>query len=272
MSIQLGIVEIRNIIKTIKDNYRYDFANYSLASFKRRLEKFIVDNHMSSSQEFISNISDNKTYFLNFLYQISVSETEMFRDPSFWVALRDIIIPQISKNKELNIWIPGATSGEEAYSLCILLNENYFLKKANITITALCQKNIDFIQAGIYEMKKTEVNTSNYERFGGKFDLKEYFKVHNNRVYMDTSLIEKADFRVMDIARERPDKKFNFVLFRNRMIYYNRYLQNTVLKNIDECIEKDGYLALGIKESIDEVLLNASFILYDKDEKILKKI
>jgi len=210
--------------------------------------------------------------FQIFLQEISIPDTEMFRDPSYWKIFRDQIIPGFLQRNEFNIWIASSITGEELYSLCIILKEEHLLKNVKICATNISQRNIDFIRSGIYDLKKMEINEANYERYEGKYNLNEYYKTFNNKAYMDTSLIDNVKFINFDIIKDEFPYEIEILFIRNMMLYFNRYLQNLVIQEIDKKIKKGGFLTLGVKESIIENNISSQYIKIYKEENIFKKV
>lgn len=267
----LGIVEFRNIISSINEYYGVDFSNYALTSFKRRLEKFIHDNRIAYPVDLIEKIRSDSVFYEKFLRDITVKDTEMFRDPSYWIVMRNEILPKLLKEGNLKIWVANSNSGEELYSLAITLSELGMLHKARIIATNISQKNIDYIKTGVYDLKKIEAYQSNYERTDGVRKLSDYYITNNNKAYMDSSLIDNVEFVSYNMFAEESLGEFKFISFRNVMLYYNRTLQNQALEIIYNSLLKGGFMAIGIKETLSDVIIG-KYILVNKDEKIYKKI
>ena len=197
----------------------------------------------------------------------------MFRDPSFWRILRDDIIPNILLNhKNINIWHAGCSSGEEVLSMAILLKEMDILDKARIIATDVDRVILDKAKKATYPLKNMELNEKNYIRFQGTESLSNYYTIHNNHAVMDPSLIQNVSFREHDLVRGGVFNKFDLVLCRNVMIYFNQNLQNEVLKKLHECLFKYSYLVIGSKESLIWCEIANKFIVVNNEEKIYKKI
>ncbi len=268
---QVGISDIRNIVKKIKEVHNIDFSNYALTSFKRRIEKYLDTHRLTNINTLINKITSDRMSFQIFLQDISIPDTEMFRDPSYWKIFRDQILPGFLHQDEFNIWIASSTTGEELYSLCIILKEEHLLKNAKIFATNISQRNIDLIRNGIYDLKKMEMNEANYERYEGKYNLKDYYKTYNNKAHMDTSLIENVKFINFDITKDEFPYEVEILFIRNMMLYFNRYLQNLIIQGIDNKIKKGGFLTLGVKENITENNISSQYIKIHNEENIFKK-
>lgn len=272
MNINLGIVDIRNIVSTIESKYSISFANYSLTSFKRRLENFLKENFMTNVADFIFRISRDKALFDKFLAYILVNDTEMFRDPSFWDYLGQNYVSAISKYSKQKIWIPECTTGEELFSLMILLKEHNKTDFVDIYASSLSAKKIELTSNGIFDSKKIELFASNYSRAGGKFNLSNYYETFNNSVTFNPELISKVKFNVINLATEKFFQDFDFILYRNKLIYFNRVLENEILKKLHQSLNLGGYLCMGIKESIEDCGVFHNFYAVNKDEKVFKKV
>jgi chemotaxis protein methyltransferase CheR len=197
----------------------------------------------------------------------------MFRDPSFWRELRDHIIPNILLNHNtINIWHAGCSSGEEVFSMAILLKEMGIHDKAKIIATDIDKVILQKAKSGIYPLKNMELNEKNYIRFQGTSSLYKYFKDENGRAIMDKSLVENVSFREHDLVQGIVFNKFDLILCRNVMIYFNQTLQNQVLKKHHESLFKYGYLIIGSKESLIWCEIANKFIVVNNEEKIYKKI
>jgi chemotaxis protein methyltransferase CheR len=269
----IQIVDIRKLTETIKAKYGYDFTNYAISSFKRRILRILELYKFSNPDILIKKISEEPAFFEEFISEITVNVTEMFRDPSFWRILRDKIIPNILLNhNKVTIWHAGCSSGEEVYSMAIMLKEMGILQDSKIIATDIDNEILERAKSGVYSAKNMELNEKNYVRFRGENELNKYFEVKNGLAYMDKSLVKDVSYRKHDLVNGIVFNKFDLVLCRNVMIYFNQNLQNDVLKKLHESIFKYGYLAIGSKESLIWCEIANKFIVVNNEEKIYKKI
>jgi chemotaxis protein methyltransferase CheR len=269
----IEIAELRKLTTLVKEKYNYDFSNYAISSFKRRILRLLELDRLSSVDALIKKLESNPTYFQYFVSEITVNVTEMFRDPSFWRILRDKVIPNILLNHEkISIWHAGCSSGEEVFSMAIMLKEMNMLDKAKIVATDLDREILAKAKQGRYSMKNMEVNEKNYIRFQGTGALKDYYKEDNGFAVMDKSLVENVSFREQDLVTGTTFSKFDLILCRNVMIYFNQTLQNRVLGVLHDSLFKYGYLAIGSKESLIWCEIANKFIVANNEEKIYKKI
>lgn len=269
----IEIAELRKLTTLIKEKYNYDFSNYAISSFKRRILRLLELDRLSSVDALMKKLETNPAYFQYFVSEITVNVTEMFRDPSFWRILRDKVIPNIMLNHDkISIWHAGCSSGEEVFSMAIMLKEMNMLDKAKIVATDLDREILAKARLGRYAMKNMDVNEKNYIRFQGVGSLKDYYKEDNGFAVMDKSLVENVSFREQDLVMGQAFSKFDLILCRNVMIYFNQTLQNRVLSVLHESLFKYGYLAIGSKESLIWCEISNKFIVANNEEKIYKKI
>jgi len=270
---EIHIVDIRKLTEVIKTKYGYDFTNYAISSFKRRILRIMELYKFNSVDALAKKIGDDPVFFEEFISEITVNVTEMFRDPSFWRVLRDKIIPNILLNhKRVTVWHAGCSSGEEVYSMAVLLKEMGILENSKIIATDIDDQILERARSGVYTVKNMELNEKNYVRFRGENELNKYFEVKNGLAYMDKSLVKDVSYRKHDLVKGIVFNKFDLVLCRNVMIYFNQNLQNDVLKKLHESIFKYGYLAIGSKESLIWCEIANKFIVANNEEKVYKKI
>jgi chemotaxis protein methyltransferase CheR len=267
----IEIADLKKISELIKLRYNYDFTNYAMSSFKRRVLR-VLELENLTMDSLLRKLNDS-SYFEDFLSEITVNVTEMFRDPSFWRVLRDDILPAILLNhKNIRIWHAGCSSGEEVFSMAIVLKEMGILQDVSIIATDLDHKILERAKSGVYPIKNMELNEKNYIRYQGPGSLTDYFKEENGKAVLDKSLVQNVSYRKHDLVTGDVFNKFDLILCRNVMIYFNQTLQNEVLKKFHESLFKYGYLAIGSKESLIWCDISNKFIVVNNEEKIYKKI
>lgn len=270
---EIEIADIRRITEVVKSRYNYDFTDYAMSSFKRRIQRILELYKFSSTEQLIKKIEEDTLFFETFLAEITVNVTEMFRDPSFWREIRDHIIPNILLNHDsFSIWHAGCSSGEEVISMAILLKEMGILHKVNIIATDIDKPILNKAMKAEYSLKNMELNEKNYIRYQGTESVRNYYQEKNGNAVFDRSLLERVSFRNFDLVRGVAFNKFDLILCRNVMIYFNQNLQNVVLKKLHESLFKYGYLAIGSKESLIWCEIANRFIIANNEEKIYKKI
>lgn len=270
---ELGIVDIREIIRAIKSVHDYDFSNYALTSFKQRLERLMNIYGMTSADSLIKKISHEPDFFDSFLYETAVSSTEMFRDPSLWRWLREMYFPEVMEKNigKFKIWLPGCVSGGELYSLSILLHEMGLSDKVQITATYTSDKVAVVLKSGAYDMKKLEVSQENYMRANGSKELSSYYKTDKTGIVRDVSLIANVELRKVNINFDNAPQNNKLILFRNNVIYYNPTQQEKVLKILHGSLSASGHLVLGIRERISGISASREFEIVNESESVYRK-
>ncbi|WKZ60255.1 MAG: protein-glutamate O-methyltransferase CheR [Cyclobacteriaceae bacterium] len=268
----IDIVDLKKISEFIFQKYQYDFRNYAMSSFKRRVQR-ILELKKLTVDGLIKKLTDTPSFINEFLDELTVNVTEMFRDPSFWRIMREEIIPAILLNhKQFKIWHAGCSSGEEVLSMAILLKEMGILDSVQLYATDLDTTILERARSATYSMKNMELNEKNYIRFQGAGSLTDYYKAENGYAVFNKDLLANVNFRKHDLVLGEPFNKFDLILCRNVMIYFNQTLQNDVLKKFHESLFKYGYLAIGSKESLIWCDYANRFIVVNNEEKIYKKI
>ncbi len=268
----IGISEYREIIRQIQLIYKFNLSNYALTSLKRRIEDFMYMSSSLTSDIFIEKIGKNKDFFEEFLFNISVPTTEIFRDGEAWREFRTSILTKYNKQSKIKIWLPEATSGEELYSLLIVLYETEMLEKCEILTTAITDKNIFEIKSGSLVVRKLEVSSANYQRYKGTNQLSDYYNKKHKKATFNFNLLSKVEFKKHYIYEKTdPLNIFDIIIFRNRMLYYNKELQQTVLDNIYQSLSKGGHLFIGVRESLNSWKNSDKMKLIIKNENIFRK-
>ncbi len=269
----IEITEIKKLTELIKDSHGYDFTDYAMSSFKRRVSRVLDLYNLTSVNTLIDRIRMKPEIVEEVVNEITVNVTEMFRDPSFWREVRDHIIPNILLNhKNINVWHAGCSSGEEVFSMAILLKEMGIDHKVNLIATDLDNSILNKARRATIPVKNMELNEKNYIRFQGSEKLSNYYTEENGKAILDPSLIANISFRKHDLVQGAIFNKFDLVLCRNVMIYFNQNLQNEVLKKLHGSLFKYGYLIIGSKESLIWCEVSNKFIVVNNEEKIYKKI
>jgi chemotaxis protein methyltransferase CheR len=268
----IDIADLKKITELVQGKYGYDFRNYAMSSFKRRMLRILELKNLTI-ESLLKKLNDQPSFIEEFLDELTVNVTEMFRDPGFWRIMRDEIIPGILLNhKTFKIWHAGCSSGEEVLSMAILLKEMGIHQDVQLFASDLDVNILEKAKAATYPIKNVELNEKNYIRFEGKKSLKEYYKEENGKAVFDKELMQNVSFRKHDLVTGEIFNKFDLVLCRNVMIYFNQSLQNEVLKKFHESLFKYGYLAIGSKESLIWCDVASKFLVVNNEEKVYKKI
>ncbi len=268
--IRLGIVEYRNVISSLQLLAKLDFSDYALTSLKWRFERFIQLRKIHSSEDLIKRITKDSVFLDQFVQEISVPSSCMFRDPSAWKALFAQIEQTISKHPNYRVWFPDCHSGAELYTFLIILKEKGLLENVKIKVSSFSQLNLDGIQRGSFNLKNKEGNQSNYERYGGKQIFENYFGVTERRSYFDKSLLKNIEFTRETIFSSTPNR-CNLVIYRNKLIYFNPQLHKKAIMEIHKNLLPLSYLFIGVKETLDCCSIEDKFQKQSKLENIYKR-
>jgi len=269
LNIDVGIREIRQLTSFIRDKHGVDYSDYALTSLKRRVENLLINSKLDVDT--LLKKLESKEFLDQFNRRISVSDTEMFRDPTFWILLKNNYITNILKEySKTRIWMPLCASGEEYYSLAILLKESGWTNSTEVYVSSMSNETLQVIQSGWMENEKLEISAKNYSRFhGGAGQLTDYFKKNGNDIAFDTSLFSNTQFLLGSHSFDRELPHMHLILFRNKMIYFNPGLQYRFCDILHSKLAARGLLALGRLEEIDQN--NAKFTVLNRDESIYQR-
>ena len=202
---------------------------------------------------------------------MSVTVTEMFRDPEINKAVVDKVLPKLQTYPYLNIWNAGCATGEEAYSMAILLEEQNLLKRSQIYATDINPRSIRQAQRGIFPMKEMKNYARNYHKSGGQASLTDYCHAQYNGVKIMDRLMNKITFSVHNLAMDGVFAEMHLIICKNVLIYFNKDLQNKVLKLLSDSLCFNGFLSLGDKESLDYTAVKDQYVLIDPVARIYQK-
>ncbi len=272
MILDIDIADLKKITSEMHAKYGYDFRDYAMSSFKRRLLR-IFQLYNLTAETLLRKINEQPEFVATFLDEVTVNTTEFFRDPGFWRLLREEVIPSILlNNQQFRILHAGCSSGEEVLSMAILLHEMGIYENISITATDIDTVILGKAKSAAYAIKSMELNEKNYIRFEGRTSLKDYYSEQNGKAMFDTRLLRNVSFRKYDLVTGDVFNKFDLVLCRNVMIYFNQKLQNEVLKKLHASLFTYGYLCIGNKESVIWCDYANRFITVNQEEKVFKKI
>lgn len=263
--------EVAALIDIIHSKYGYDFSNYSESSLMRRIDRIMLNYNIPTFAELRYKIMNDEIFFNSFIEELTVNVTEMFRDPDFFKAIREEVLPILSRYTSIRLWHAGCSSGEEVYSTAILLKEAGLLEKSLIYATDISQKVIEQASGGKYSDDQIKVYAANYIAAGGQHDFSDYYITKNGHAEFNTELRKKMVFSSHNLAIDQSFNEFNLIMCRNVMIYFNRTLQNKVMNLLNNSLSPSGFLALGTKETINFSSIANDFEEVNKKQRIWKK-
>lgn len=243
--------QVELLLSDLLEHHGYDFTGYSKASLKRRIARLYGLDKALSFAEFRYKIINDNSYFKRFVEQITVNVTEMFRDPAFFKTLRDDVLPALGTYPFIRIWLAGCSTGEEAYSISIILKELNLLHKSLIYATDLNPVVLEKAAQGMFAMSQMKQYSENYIASGGTKDFSTYYTANYSLAKFNEELKSKMIFSTHNLVSDHSFNEFQLILCRNVLIYFDRDLQHQVLELFNESLEELGYLALGTKETID---------------------
>lgn len=269
---ELETLEIELLLEGIYRYYGYDFRNYTLSYLHRRVKHRLLAENLPSISRLQEEVLHNSRIMRRLFEDFTVNVTEMFRDPVFFQSLRTNVVPALKKLPYIRIWQAGCSTGEESYSLAILLREEGLLSKIQIYATDINETSLEKAQKGSFSIACMQRYTRNYLEAGGKKAFSEYYTVDGEQVIFDPSLAGSIIFAQHDLVNDQSFNEFDLILCRNVMIYFNKQLQKQVHKLLYESLKTLGFLGLGSKEAITFSARIPCYESVDSNAKIFRKI
>jgi len=264
-------LELELLLEAVYRRYGYDFRQYAPASLRRRLRRRQDAEGVATLSQLQDRLLHDPACMERLLLDLSISVTAMFRDPSFYLAFRSIVVPALRTYPFTRPWCAGCSTGGEVYSLAILLQEEGVYERTRIYATDINEQVLDTARAGVFPLDKMKQYTQNYIRAGGKREFSEYYVAAYDGARFSRSLTENIVFAQHNLASDRAFNEFNVIVCRNVMIYFDKALQDRVHKLFHDSLETFGILALGHKESVAFTPYADSYEVIDASERIYRK-
>jgi len=264
-------IEIELFLQAIFLKYGYDFRNYGKAHIKRRVHHRMSVSGFNSVSEIIHKILYDPVFYQEVLQDLSITVTEMFRDPEFYLSVRKDVVPLLKTYPFIKIWHAGCATGEEVYSMAILLKEEGLLNRTQIYATDFNQLALQKARNGIYPIERIKEFTLNYQKSGGKASFSDYYNARYESVILNESLKENIVFADHNLVTDGVFGEMNLVICRNVMIYFDKALQNKVIRLFYDSLASGGFLCLGSKESLRFAEYASKFDTTSEKEKIYRK-
>lgn len=249
----------------------FDFRDYAMASLSRRIKRCIVDEGVASIPELQQRIGRDPGSMNRLLNSLTLPVTSMFRDPSFFRAFREQVCPALATYPFLRLWVAGCSTGQEAYSLAIVLREANLYERCRIYATDLHPGSLQQAQAGIYSLASMQEYTRNYQASGGARAFTEYYRADSEYALIDPSLRQNMVFAAHNLVCDGSFNEFHVIFCRNVMIYFNDKLQARVHRLLYDSLVTLGYLCLGRSESIRFSVHETNYQPLSKSERIYRK-
>jgi len=271
MSDKTSDIELRLLLEAIFRKYHYDFRGYSMASIKRRMAQ--AKNHFSCRsysqlQERVLHEPELLPQLLSFL---TVQVSEMFRDASYFKAIREKVVPHLRTYPSLKIWIAGCSNGEELYSLVILFREEGLEDRTMFYATDINPEALRRAEAGIYDLDRIALFTANHQRSGGKSSLSNYYTAAYGAASFDKSLRDHVVFSDHSLVSDTVFAEMHFISCRNVLIYFDKDFQNRAIGLFRESLARKGFLGLGSKESLRFSDHTSAFLDFSQEDRIYQK-
>ena len=265
-------IEIELLLEGIYRHYGFDFRSYAYASIRRRLWKRIEAEGLPSVTSLQERVLHDSDMMEKLLLDLSINVTSMFRDPKFYVAFREQVVPLLRTYPFIRLWHAGCSTGEEVYSMAILLDEEGLYDRARIYATDINDVVIQRAKSGIFPLDRMQEYTENYINAGGKRSFSEYYTAKYDGALFSPSLLRNIVFSQHNLVTDRSFSEFNVILCRNVMIYFDRPLQNRVHQLFYESLPMYGILAVGSKESLRFSDVESCYEEINGREKIYRKV
>lgn len=265
-------IEIHLLLEGMYRYYGFDFRNYALASLKRRIQNAMRAEQMTSISGLQEKVLHDSACLERFLLSLSVNVTAMFRDPSFYVTFRNNVVPMLRTYPFIRIWHAGCSTGEEVYSMAILLQEEGLYHRCRLYATDMNELVLKQAKAGIFRLDSMQEYTQNYLQAGGKRSFSEYYTAAYDHAIFASSLRENIVFSQHNLATDGSFNEFNAIFCRNVLIYFNQSLQQRVHQLLYESLSRFGVLGLGRQESLKFTPLEHQYEVLDKREKLYRRV
>jgi len=262
--------ELEVLINDVFEYYGFDFSGYSRASFKRRVDRLLHLDGFDNFTDFLSRVRSDAVYYKRMVEEITVNVTEMFRDPHFYKVVRTEILPVLATKPFIRLWHAGCSTGEEVYSMAIMLKEANLLHKTLMYATDVNPLVLDVAKKGIFPLQMMKQYSENYMGSGGKKDFSHYYTANYGFAKFGEDLCERMVFSQHNLVSDGSFNEFDMILCRNVLIYFDKDLQERAFGLFDDSLAKLGYLALGTKETIKFSPMQGRFEQVER-EKVWRK-
>ena len=265
-------IELRMLVEAVYLKYNYDFRDYTGASQKRRVLVAMREMECDTVSELQSKVLHEPNGFAQLLQYLTIPVTEMFRDPDYFLAVREQVAPFLKTYPSLKIWVAGCSTGDEGYSLAILLKEEGLLERSIIYATDINPASLEAARRGVFPLERMRLYTENYQKSGGKAAFSDYYTAAYGGALFERSLMDNVTFADHSLSTDSVFSETHFVSCRNVLIYFNRRLQDRVLGLFHDSLCHRGFLGLGSKESIDFSSYAERFEALAKRERLFRKV
>jgi chemotaxis protein methyltransferase CheR len=264
--------ELKSLTGAIQQRHGIDFSCYEPKSLRRRVIRALHIFELNSVHELWIKILKEHSFIFPFMDEISVGLTAMFRDPVLWIKMRKMLNENFSSEKELSIWHAGCSTGEEVYTMGIVLKEAAYVKKVTALATDISKQAIEAAKSGEYNKTKLKEYLQNYLEYNPSGSLKNYFKEKGEAVKLNAGLISHVTFDYHNLITGAFDCKFDIIFCRNVMIYFDNDAKRKLFEKFYQSLNENGLLIIGFYDAVLPLIDDAKFRVLDIDAKVFQKV
>lgn len=272
MELEITNKDLINVAREVKLKYGFDVSDYAHSSLKRRLVRICEIYEFITIEDMIYELKSKQSFFDEWLKHVTVNTTELFRDPSVWKALREVMTNEFKNKESIKIWHAACSSGEEVFSMLIMLEELGLLSKAELFATDINEDVIEKAKQGTYPIRLLEMYNNNYIDGGGEKNFEDYITQEKRSFSINTDFLDKVSFQKFDLIQDQMVEKFDLILVRNVLIYFNQDLQDRLVQQFYDRLDSNGLLIVGSKETIAWCPISSHFETLNAEERIYRKI
>lgn len=264
----ISLAETIGIIQAVRKLFSYDLGVFRLANLQLVISSYICSKGILLPDVLISRMNEHPDVFDDLLCWLDVSDAEMFRNPDAWIALNDKVIPELFEGgRDLKVWFPSCSTGEELFSFAILAEENGYRDKIELSASSVSKLRLKEAERGLFKGSSMDVSRENYFRSGGKIELEQYVEKIDRYIVRKSQVRENITFSLQDAIPQKLKRSVDLIIFKNRLLYYTPAAGKEILNNLLESLRPRGCLVLGYKEQIrDEQLMSRVNLLCDEDK------
>lgn len=264
-------IEIDLLLEAVYRRYGYDFRQYAQASVRRRVRHLLAKTGYATASELLPRLLYDEPFSLSLVHEFSITVTEMFRDPGFYGSVRDKVVPYLKTYPFIRVWHAGCATGEEVYSMAIVLQEEGLYDRATIFATDFNDAALSQAQEGIYSLKDMRQYAENYQMAGGARSFADHYHAQYQSAIMNQSLKRNLTFANHNLVTDGVFSEMHLIVCRNVLIYFDKTLQNRVLRLFADSLNYGGFLCLGSKETLQFSEIQDQFKEVDERERIYQK-
>ncbi|MCA9520617.1 MAG: protein-glutamate O-methyltransferase CheR [Myxococcales bacterium] len=264
-------IEVDLLLEALRRRYGYDFRSYARATVERRVRQFLSEMSVASIADAIPRLLHDESFAITLMQHFSISVTEMFRDPEVYHVLRSAVVPLLKTYPHVKVWHAGCATGEEVYSMAILLREEGLYERATIFGTDFNDAALQSAKAGIYPLQKIQEFTKNYQRAGGRRSFADYYHADYDSALIDSALKRRVTFANHNLVTDTVFGEMTLILCRNVMIYFNQELRARALRLFTESLVRGGFLCIGTREDLTFSEVVDAYEVVDAKARIYKK-